>query len=167
MMLINFFAQMASIQEQLKHIRAASDDWYDEHKQQVQSSAQSSASKKGTDRFCARVIGELGQLSTSTPRSHSSTPQPEKSYSDSDGSRNGGKSSQAMINPHLALTVSLLLVQLILYQLRAQDTPVHTFALLSEDCLSWCVGFYFEASSCLFVIHNGTRLYSCLYLMPN
>ena len=26
------FTQMASIQEQLKHIRSANDDWYDEHR---------------------------------------------------------------------------------------------------------------------------------------
>lgn len=45
---------MASIQEQIKQIRAASDDWYDEHR---------------------RIVGELVQVSQGTPlgsRSHSS-----------------------------------------------------------------------------------------------
>lgn len=43
---------MASIQEQLKQIRAASDDWYDEHR---------------------RIIGELVQASRGTTPDPSST----------------------------------------------------------------------------------------------
>lgn len=49
---------MASIQEQLKHIRAANDDWYDEHR---------------------RLVGELAQVSRrATPNpNQSGTPQSE------------------------------------------------------------------------------------------
>jgi hypothetical protein len=60
---------MASIQEQLKHIRTANDDWYDEHR---------------------RLIGELAQLSqraTPDARSLTSTPQPERSNDSSGDNR--------------------------------------------------------------------------------
>ncbi|KAH1306555.1 hypothetical protein KXX11_007233, partial [Aspergillus fumigatus] len=64
---------MASIQEQLKHIRMANDDWYDEHR---------------------RLIGELTQLSRRTTpdrRSLASTPQLERLSSFE--SRSGERSS--------------------------------------------------------------------------
>ncbi|RAH73335.1 uncharacterized protein BO66DRAFT_388930 [Aspergillus aculeatinus CBS 121060] len=63
---------MASIQEQLKHIRTTNDDWYDEHR---------------------RILGELAELSrraTPNPPSQSTTPQPEKANGSSSSSDEQG-----------------------------------------------------------------------------
>lgn len=67
--------KIASIQEQLKHIRTANDDWYDEHQ---------------------RLIRELASVSQrATPdRSPAMTPQPERSSSSSDDNQAGEGASR-------------------------------------------------------------------------
>ncbi|KAJ5661870.1 uncharacterized protein N7477_009486 [Penicillium maclennaniae] len=69
---------MASIQEQIKHIRFSNDEWYGEHQ---------------------KLIGELAQLSrraTPDTRSLSSTPRPElASGPESDSSRSQQEVSSA------------------------------------------------------------------------
>lgn len=75
---------MASIQEQLKHIRSANDEWYDEHRKSVSPPDlrilfpfEFHGSNIGI--VTCRLIGELAQLSrraTPDPRSLSSTSTP-------------------------------------------------------------------------------------------
>ena len=54
--------QMASIQEQLKQIREASDDWYDEHRRYVTPSQSISILANVVN----RIVGELVQASRGT-----------------------------------------------------------------------------------------------------
>lgn len=73
---------MASMQEQLKHIRDANDDWHDEHTRSVSTPLTCFpvlAVAQRTDIFLVdRLIGDLTQLSQGNNKnpSQSSTPQP-------------------------------------------------------------------------------------------
>ncbi|KAK5798474.1 hypothetical protein VI817_004764 [Penicillium citrinum] len=74
---------MASIQEQLKHIRFANDEWYDEHRKLV-SPYYIHVLQSNINHVPCRLIGELAQLSRrATPdiRSASSTPRLETTAS--------------------------------------------------------------------------------------
>jgi hypothetical protein len=77
---------MASIQEQLKHIRYANDEWYDEHRKLVSTYKPfiPTHRRSRTNDVPCRLIGELAQLSrraTPDTRSLSSTPHPETTVS--------------------------------------------------------------------------------------
>jgi hypothetical protein len=72
---------MASIQEQLRHIRTANDDWYDEHRRYFAPNRLILTRKCLTND--GRLIGELTQLSRRTTpdrRSQVSTPQLDDSH---------------------------------------------------------------------------------------
>lgn len=88
---------MASIQEQLKHIRSANDEWYDEHRKLV-STTHHCPLRSYTNHVPCRLIGELAQLSrraTPDTRSVSSTPHPETAVSVQESESSRSRSDEA------------------------------------------------------------------------